>query len=140
MLIGLFPFFLFAQEGVVKGRLVDSTGQILINATVSVLQKKDSSLVSYAMSDSKGSFEIKHLALGEYLIYISFTGYQEYKTSFSISDDKRVSEIGLIMMWPEFKTLTGVVVTESPIRINGDTISFKARAFNSNPNATVEEV
>jgi len=140
ILIGLFPFFLFAQEGVVKGRLVDSTGQILINATVSVLQKKDSSLVSYAMSDDKGSFEIKHLASGEYLILISFTGYQEYKTSFFISADKRVSEIGLIMLWPEFKTLPGVVVTESPIKINGDTISFKARAFNSNPTATVEDV
>jgi hypothetical protein len=59
LFIGLFPFFLSAQTAVVKGKLTDTTGQLLQNATISVLQKKDSSLISYTMSDSKGSFEIK---------------------------------------------------------------------------------
>jgi len=138
--IGLFPFILSAQTGVVKGKLVDTTGQLLSQATISVLQKKDSSLVSYTISDSKGSFEIKNLSSGDYQIFISFTGYEVYKNPFSITANKRILDFGLVMLWPEYKTLSAVVVTESPVRMNGDTISFKANAFNSKPDATVEDV
>ncbi|HKC36054.1 MAG TPA: TonB-dependent receptor [Chitinophagaceae bacterium] len=140
LFVGLFPCFLSAQTGVIKGKLVDTTGQLLLNATISVLQKKDSSLVNYSMSDSKGSFEIKNLSLGDYQIFISFTGYEVYKGSFSITAHNRILDFGLVMLWPEYKTLSTVVVTESPVRMNGDTISFKANAFNSKPDATVEDV
>src|SRR6187200_739167 len=140
ILSGLFPFFLSAQTGVVKGRLVDTAGQLLDNATISVLQKKDSSFVSYTMSDSKGTFEIKNLSLGDYQIFISFTGYEIYKGAFSITANKPTLDFGLVMLWPEYKMLSTVVVTESPVKMNGDTISFKVKAFNSKPDATVEDV
>jgi uncharacterized surface anchored protein len=125
---------------VVKGRLVDTSGQLLDNATISVLQKKDSSFVGYTMSDSKGTFEIKNLSLGDYQLFVSFTGYEIYKGPFSITANKPTLDFGLVMLWPEYKTLSTVVVTESPVKMNGDTISFKANAFNSKPDATVEDV
>jgi len=53
ILIGIFPSYLAAQGSIIKGKLVDTTGQLLSGATVSILQKKDSSLVSYAISDEK---------------------------------------------------------------------------------------
>ena len=122
ILSGLFPYFLSAQQGTVKGKLSDSTLQSLSNATISVLQKKDSSLVGYALSDTKGSFELKNLSIGDYQLFISFTGYEVYKRTFSISAVKRIADLGTIIMKPEFKTLTGVVVTDaSPVRMNGDT-------------------
>ena len=141
ILTGLFPLILLAQTGSVKGKLVDTTQQSLTNATISVLQKKDSSLVSYAISDTKGSFEIKNLSIGDYHLFVSFTGYEGYKNSFSISSVQRVVDFGAITLQHDYKTLTGVVVTDaSPVKINGDTISFKANAFNSKPGATVEDV
>jgi hypothetical protein len=141
ILSGLFPYFLSAQQGAVKGNLSDSTFQPLSNATISVLQKKDSSLVGYTMSDSKGFFELKNLSIGDFQLFISFTGYEVYKRTFSISAVTRIADFGTIILNPEFKTLIGVVVTDaSPVKMKGDTISFKASAFNSKPNATVEEV
>ena len=140
LFIGLLPFYLSAQTGLVKGMLADTTGQLLNNATISVLQKNDSSVISYTMSDGKGSFEIKNLSLGDYQLFISFTGYEVYKGPFSITANKRNLDFGLVILWPEYKTLSTVVVKESPVKINGDTISFKANAFNSKPDATVEEV
>jgi hypothetical protein len=141
ILTGLFPLVLLAQTGSVKGKLVDTTQQSLTNATISVLQKKDSSLVSYAISDTKGLFEIKNLSIGDYHLFVSFTGYEGYKNSFSISEAQRVVDLGVISLQHEYKTLTGVVVTDaSPVKMNGDTISFKANAFNSKPGATVEDV
>ncbi len=137
---GFFPLISLAQ-GSVRGKLVDTARQSLTNATVSVLQQKDSSLVSYSLSDTKGSFEIKNLSVGDYHLFVSFTGYEGYKNSFSITATQRVVDIGVIILQHEYKTLTGVVVTDaSPVKINGDTISFKANAFNSRPGATVEDV
>ncbi|HET6721160.1 MAG TPA: TonB-dependent receptor family protein, partial [Chitinophagaceae bacterium] len=89
----------------------------------------------------KGSFEIKNLPTGDYHLFVSFTGYEGYKNSFSITATQRVVDLGVIILQHEYKTLTGVVVTDaSPVKMNGDTISFKANAFNSKPGATVEDV
>ncbi|HEU5164299.1 MAG TPA: outer membrane beta-barrel protein, partial [Chitinophagaceae bacterium] len=141
LFIGLSPRFSTAQQGVVKGKLIDSTKQSLSNATISVLQKKDSSLVGYTLSDAKGSFELKNLSAGDFHLFISFTGYEVYEKTFSIAAGKNISDLGTIIMKPEFKTLAGVVVTDaSPVKIKGDTISFKANAFNSKPDASVEDV
>ena len=123
ILSGLLPYFLSAQQGSVKGKLSDSTSQSLSNATISVLQKKDSSLVGYTISDTKGFFELKNLPIGDYQLFISFTGYEVYQRTFSISAVKRIADLGTIIMKPEFKTLTGVVITDAiPLKMNGDTI------------------
>ena len=141
ILTGIFPFILSAQNGAVKGRLADSSRLSLANATVSVVVKKDSSLVNYTLSDSKGKFEIKNLAVGEYHLFASFSGYEVFQQIFSITAEKRIVDLGTITMQPEYKTLTGVVVNDaSPVKMNGDTISFKANAFNNKPDATVEDV
>ena len=141
ILSGLFPFFLSAQTGAVKGKLVDTAGQSLDNATISVLQKKDSSFVSYTISDAKGTFEIKNLSVGDYQLLFRLRDTKIYKGPFSITANKPTLDFGLVMLWPEYKTLSAVVVTDaSPVKMNGDTISFKAKAFNSKPDATVEDV
>ena len=85
ILIGIFPLYMPAQTGTVKGVLTDSVGQSLHNATISILQKSDSSFVNYALSDANGSFEIRDLGVGDYHLFISFTGYEGYRCSFFIS-------------------------------------------------------
>src|SRR5688572_32207379 len=68
-------------------------------------------------------------------------GYGVYQKIFTVAGTKRIVDLGIITMQPEYKTLTGVVVTDaSPVKMNGDTISFKANAFNARAGATVEEV
>lgn len=140
ILTGLFPFIISAQTGSVKGQLTDSTKQQLSSATVAVLQQKDSALVSYTLTDEKGAFEIKNIPIGTFDLYISYTGYEIFKKTFAISADQRVINMDTIILKQEFKTLETVVVTESPVKMHGDTISFKASAFNKKPDATVEEV
>jgi len=129
-------------NGSVKGKLIDTTAkQLLSEATVSVMLLKDSSLVSFILSDKKGSFEITNLDAGNYLLMISYTGYENFKKPFSITTEKKTTDLGEIILQKEYKTLTGVVVTnEAPVKINGDTVSFKADAFKTKPNATTEDL
>ncbi|HEX6847441.1 MAG TPA: outer membrane beta-barrel family protein [Chitinophagaceae bacterium] len=129
-------------KGLVKGRLVDTTAnQPLSEATVSVMLIKDSSLVSFTLSDKKGNFEITSLDAGDYLLMISFTGYETLKKPFSITAEKKANDVGELILQKEYKTLTAVVVnSEAPVKVNGDTIAFKADAFKTKPNATTEDL
>jgi hypothetical protein len=142
IIAGMFPLLLSAQLGSIKGKLIDSNShQLLSEATVAVVIKKDSSLFGYVLSDTKGVFEIKNIPVGNYDIYVSFTGYQVFQRSFLISNDKQTIDLGSINLQPEYKSLTSVIVSDaSPVRMTGDTISFRANAFNAKPGATVEDV
>jgi hypothetical protein len=140
----LFPALIIQAQvnGSVKGKLTDTTAkQPLSEATVSVMLVKDSSLVSFSLSDKKGNFEISDLDAGNYLLLISYTGYENFKRPFSITAEKKTTDLGNIILQKEYKTLAGVVVTsEAPVKINGDTVSFKADAFKTKPNATTEDL
>ena len=129
-------------NGLVKGKLVDTTTkQSLSEATVSVMLLKDSSLVSFIISDKKGIFEIPNLDAGDYLLMISYSGYENFQKKFSITAEKKSADLGEIILQKEYKTLTGVVVTnDAPVKVNGDTIAFKADAFKTKPNATTEDL
>jgi hypothetical protein len=145
LLVIAFLTGLFTQaqvNGSVRGKLVDTAArQPLQDATISVMLAKDSSLVSFILSDKKGSFEIPNLDTGAYLLLISFSGYENYKRSFSITREKRVADLGELILQKDYKALPGVVVTDViPVRVDGDTVSFKADAFKTKPNATTEDL
>jgi len=129
-------------NGSVKGKLVDTTAkQPLSEATVTVMLVKDSSLVSFIVSDKKGNFEIKNLDAGDYLLMIALTSYENYKKIFSITPEKKTTDLGELILQKDYKTLPGVVVTnETPVKVNGDTVSFRADAFKTKPNATTEDL
>src|SRR5688572_26323517 len=128
--------------GVVKGILQDSSSTTgLPDATVSVVRISDSSLISFSLTRSNGSFEIKNLEAGTYNLIASFTGLKTMKQKFTISADKPVADLGILNLDKHYNTLEGVVVTdEAPIRIKGDTLAYKADAFKTKPNATVEDL
>jgi hypothetical protein len=130
------------QQGSIKGKLVDTTvKQPVTEATVSVISVKDSSLVSYTLSNKQGIFEIKDLDAGDYRILISFQGYQPYKKNFSITATNNSVDLGDVRLEKEYKSLSEVIVTdEAPIKIKQDTIEFRADAFKTKPNATVEDL
>src|SRR5215470_1372555 len=135
ILIGLICFTGIATAqgpiGSIKGKIIDTVGnQPLAEATVGVLRKTDSSLVTYTLSNKSGQFEIKYLDSGDYHVFISFQGYQTFKKEFSIRPSKRLIDFGDIRMEKDYKQLGEVVVSDDvPIKIKNDTIEFKSEAF-----------
>src|SRR5215211_7879646 len=128
-------------SGSVKGILQDSTSaSTLGDATISVMSLPDSSLVSFTLTSSTGFFEIKNLAAGDYVLVSSFVGLRSFKKKFTISEAKAVEDFGTIKLQRADKYLDEVVITEAPVKIIGDTISFRADAFKTKPNATVEDL
>lgn len=124
------------------GKVVDSTTkEILELATVSVNDVRDSSLVTYTLTDSKGYFKLEGLPLGKTLnLLISYTGYKHYRRSFKVEEGGR--DFGPIILAPSSKSLNEVVIEgeRPPIAIRQDTIEFNAASFKTKPNAVVEDL
>ena len=145
LLLIILGFYSYSQaqkvNGTVKGVLRDSaSSQPLQDATVSIINAQDSSLVSFTISLSDGSFSIKNIPAGRYLLIASFTGLSSYHKSITVSPQSSVIDLGSIVMSRNYKTLDEVVINEAPIKVNGDTLAFKADAFKTKPNATVEDL
>jgi hypothetical protein len=130
-------------NGSVKGTLQDSTGsQGLADATVSVMRLKDSSLISFTVTDRNGNFEVKNIEEGTYNIIASYAGLKSLKKSFTINSTSPVVDLGVLNMARYYKNMDEIVIIDdAPVKIKGDTVEFKADAFKSNkPNATVEDL
>jgi len=134
----------FAQAknaGTVKGKLLDSLSQQnLKDATVSILNPQDSSLVAYSLSKADGSFTVENVPFGSHIFYVTFQGYREIERRFSINQDSLVFTPGTLYMMPLPKDLGNVTVRTSPIVIKGDTTEFNAAMFATKPNSTAEDV
>lgn len=135
---------LMAQKNVVgsvKGKLIDSVKkESMANATVTVLNPKDSSVVGYSVAKSTGEFEIGNLEAGLYRLIVSFQGFDAYSKNFMISADFPNVNLNTIYMMRSGKMLEEVVVEGPPIQVKKDTVEFRASAFKVKPNANAEDV
>ncbi|MBC7850296.1 MAG: outer membrane beta-barrel protein [Chitinophagaceae bacterium] len=127
--------------GVVKGKLADTVKkESLAAATVTIMNPRDSSLVTYTLANDKGEFQVRDLDTGLYKLMISFSGYDTYSRNFSISADSSEIDFSTIYMDRSGTTLEQVVVAGPPIIIKKDTVEFRADAFKVKPNANAEDV
>ena len=142
----LFALIFTAQaqkfDGSIKGKLVDTAAkQPIADATVSVLNAKDSSLATFTLSNKAGVFEIKGLGEGDYRLIFTSKGYIEFKKTVSITATNKAIDLGSLATQKDYKTLEGVTVTtEAPIQVKNDTIQFNASGFKTVPNATAEDL
>ncbi|HZG26104.1 MAG TPA: outer membrane beta-barrel family protein [Chitinophagaceae bacterium] len=127
--------------GIVKGKLADSLNkESMADATVSILKAGDSSVVSYAVANSKGEFEVKGIDTGTYRLVVSFQGYSKVSRNIKITPEKIVLDLGTIFIDKKNTLLEEVVVEAAPIIVKKDTVEFRAGAYATVPNATAEDL
>jgi hypothetical protein len=127
--------------GVLKGILHESSNDPLTEATVSVMNAKDSSLVSFSLTSNTGFFEIKNLDTASYYLMVSYQGLETLKKSFRITSESSEINLGVIKMEKAYKTLSEVIIKDqAPIQVRGDTLAYYADAFKTKPNASVEDL
>jgi hypothetical protein len=132
---------LWAQSGTVEGALKDTVNkQNLKAATVSVLEAGDSSLVTFGLSTDGGNFLIKNIPYGKYLLQVNFQSFEAKFVPFIVDAQNPQAKLGNVYLLPQANMLDSVVVSQSPVRIKGDTVEYNAGSFKTKPNAVVEDV
>ncbi len=126
----------------IKGVLVDSIrNEVVEFATASLILKGKESPSKYALSDSKGKFEITGVNPGEYTLRIEFMGFVTVNKEISI-DKQRIIDLGNINMMEKLNTLESVVVSAlgNPIIVKKDTIEYNASSFKTSESDMLEEL
>ncbi len=132
-----------AQNGVIKGEAYDTLSKLIIpDATVTIMKKKDSSLVSFSMTDQAGRFSITNLATGEYRLLITHVAYHNKTIYFTVDEKRANTDLGRIILNDKRTTLAEVVVSSEapPVTLVGDTVQYNAGSFKTQPNASVEQL
>jgi len=131
----------FSQSGSVKGVVFDtSIKQAVPNATITLLKKKDSSLVSFGMADNNGRFNLSEIPNGEYRLLLTQVNYRSTAKIFTIDNEHKNIDLGTVVMNDKNKVLDEVVVEAPPVTMIGDTIQYNAGSFKTQPNASVEDL
>lgn len=134
--------FAVAQKFSLKGQVTDTVSSPMPSATVMLLNPKDSSLVNFGVSDTKGFFEIKNVSKGVYDVKITFLGYRTFVKRVTADGAMPVVEVGKIKLEPQSKQLDELVIQgeRAPVTVKRDTIEFNASSFKTKANANVEDL
>lgn len=131
--------FLFGQN-TIQGKIMDTVdSKIVENATVILLDAKDSTIIKFSRSKKDGSFNLSELPTGEYIILVTHQSFADYVSPVSL--DAAMKNLGVVPITPMSKLLEEVVVSGvSAIRVKGDTTIYTADSFVVGANANVEEL
>ncbi|RVT97297.1 TonB-dependent receptor [Mucilaginibacter limnophilus] len=144
LILILSTLFAAAQNiGSVKGAVTDSASNVkLENSTISILDHKDSTLVSFTRATSSGEFNIEHLPRGKFIMLITYPEYADYAEEFVLDSVNHEINFGTVNLILKSKLLAEVIIKARPtaIKIKGDTTEYNAAAFTVQPNAKVEDL
>ncbi len=143
LIILLLPFALQAQKTptVVRGTVYDTISKKgLAYATISIVNAKDSTLVSFARADSSGKFKLNGLDKGKYLLSASYVGYVPAWRPIEVPEGVEMN-VGNIELTDVLHSGDVTVnAKRPPVTINNDTVEFNTENFKTQPNAVVEDM
>jgi len=143
LIIATTSLFSFSQEFSVSGKLIDLDTKLPLEAaTVFVESVKDSSLITYTISDKFGVFNLKgRTQASKVNLYISFVGYQAYEREIML-EENRVLQLEDISLNCQIESLGDVVIQgrRAPITIKKDTLEFNVASFKTKKDANVEDL
>ena len=130
-----------AQEKVnIRGQVFDkSTKEDIEQASVRIMNQRDSSFVSGASTKLDGKFSVA-VNLGKYILSISYLGYTTYYTD--VNTSKGSVSLGSIFLSDDGVLLKEAIVTAkvAEITVKGDTIEYNADSYKVQESAVVEDL
>ncbi len=119
---------------IVTGNVKDTLNlHHLDGATISLINTKDSSLLSFVRTDSGGNFIFKNVPKGKYRLSVSYTGFHTTWRDFQVSGEPAI-DLGQIYM--RDKSILNEIIVDAekpPVTVNGDTLEFNAGSFATKP-------
>jgi hypothetical protein len=132
----LFSTQIYAQQRI-HATVFDEKQEPLPFAAVAILSLPDSTLTINTTTNDEGIFQLNISSPKDYVLTITFVGYEPFEHPISQSDfQNNTLNLGILKLIPLSKTLAEAIVTANrePVQIRGDTMAFDAKAYGSQPN------
>ena len=145
LLMILFSPMAFAQQsGVnVTGSVVEQGSDTPIEqATVRLLNVKDSAMVRGVVSARNGSFTLKNVKKGSYLLHITFIGYDPLYQPLQITGKKNPVNVGKLELSDGAIELgEAVVIGKAPeVTVRNDTEEYNADSYKVTEGSVLEDL
>lgn len=118
---------IYSQEIHIQGKVKDSVGVPLAFANVILVNSETNSMEGFSISNEKGNFKIPIDKNSEYLLKVTFLGFEPFEI---VVHTSTVSIQKNIVLKEKTESLKEVeIVYQIPVTIKGDTIVYKTDAF-----------
>lgn len=131
-----------AQERKISGTLLDrESREPILQATIQLLQAKDSAYVAGAITNEDGVFNIVAPDNGKYIIKMSSVGYKSVVRNVVISEDKDFA-FGKVNMETDAVMLREVIANgvAAKVVVKEDTFIYNAAAYRTPEGSVIEEL
>ena len=140
----LFAFFLgyafsaFGQSKPLIGQVLDSLNHPIPYANVVAINQSTQKIGGFGISNDEGRFKITLAPGNEYLLRVSFVGFRQLEMPVKEWD----SETPMLIVLEQADTELGLVevVSEMPVTMKGDTLTYKTDAFTTGNERKLEDV
>jgi len=130
----------FSQNNL-SGTVINESNETLPYVSVSLLSPVDSTFQYFAMSDENGYFIIKSVTNGDYLIQCALTSYETYYKVLKVTAESG-DNLGVFQLKNRAFDMDVVNIEAEaiPIKMNGDTLEYRADSFKTQPDASTEDL
>ncbi|MBO7120003.1 MAG: TonB-dependent receptor [Bacteroidaceae bacterium] len=139
----LCSLFAVAQKITVSGLVADgSLNEPLPGASIVLLQPKDSAQVAGVSSDLEGKFKLPSVKSGNYILRISYIGFQTYYRNIALPKGDKNVNLGTVTLQEDSKVLKEAEVTAklAQVEMKADTFVYNAEAFRLPEGSMMEEL
>lgn len=130
-------------KGMIIGQVIDQTTQTPLEfATISVLSKMDSSIVTGGISELDGKFGVE-VEYGEYIIKLEFISYEKlFIDNVVVDKDHKLVDLGEIQISPAAEVLQEiqVIAEKSEVQFDLDKRTFNIGKDLANKGGSAEEI
>ena len=118
----------------------DNNDEPLEGASVYLVEKGDTLITNFTITDKKGQAHIGHVTQGSYFLNIEMLGFLPVRKEYTFRD--RTENLGTFKMQVDQELLEAAKITAAgnPIIVKQDTIVFIASAFGTRRNATLKDL
>ena len=128
----------FSQNKNLIGQVLDSLNQPIAYANVVAVNQTTQKIGGFSITDGEGRFKIGLPPGAEYLLRVSFVGYKQFELQLTEWSDQE--QLKIILSQDETMLDQVEVVTELPITMKGDTLTYKTDAFTTGTERKLKDV
>lgn len=141
LLLAFFIGFAFSSLGQSKpliGQVLDSLNRPIPYANVVAINQSTQKIGGFGISNDEGRFKVTLAPGAEYLLRVSFVGYRQFEMPIKEWD----SETPILVRLQQSDTELGLVevVSEMPVTMKGDTLTYKTDAFTTGTERKLSDV